>query len=188
MEQFVLNEAATAIGCKARGARSAGQRPAAAAQGGVGQIPAVGAVPAVGGCGGVVRGGRKRSGLESFWSRALQRSPTEKPYSLALPNLRSAYSVQNCVHTSPLSSFQVSRPAGRLCAPRARTTNTRLARCLFAEPHVGSRNAESTPGGPRCPHPPQKGPSAPDSAQDADTATQENLFYSRFPKVAAARG
>lgn len=52
------------------------------------------------------------------------------PSSPALPNLRSAYSVQNCVHTSPLSSFQVSRPAGRLCAPRARTTNTRLASCL----------------------------------------------------------
>lgn len=70
-------------------------------------------------------------GQEALGARVLLvPCPTEKPYSLALPNLRSSYSVQNCVHTSPLSSFQVSRPAGRLCAPRARTTNTRLAPCL----------------------------------------------------------
>ena len=71
------------------------------------------------------RGGRKRPGLESFWSPALQRSPTARLCpTCGVPN------VQNCVHTSPLSSLQVSRSAGRLCAPRARTTNPRLASCL----------------------------------------------------------
>lgn len=61
-----MNKAAAAIGCKARGARLAGERrvAAAAAPGGVGQSPAAGAAPTGGGEGGLR--GREAPGAKVF--------------------------------------------------------------------------------------------------------------------------
>lgn len=85
-----------------------------------------------------------------------------------------------------LSSFQVSRPAVRLCAPGRRACTQSRLLSLFAEPHGGSRGADTAPGGRLRLAPPQRSLST--GLYSKDTATQEDLFYSRFPKVAAARG
>lgn len=128
-------------------------------------------------------GGRKRPGIESFWSPALQRSPTARlSPTCGVPRVsKIVFTPRHC----PPSRYLAQR-AG--CVRPGSEPLTPVSPLVSAEPHVRSRKAEITPGGRRCPQPPQEGPSAPDSAQDTDTATQENLLYSRFPKAAAARG
>lgn len=112
-----MNKAAAAIGCKARGARLAGERRvAAAAPGGVGQSPAVGAAPAGGGEGGLR--GREAPGARVFLVHCHRE--TLRP-GFAQP------SVSPECPTSPPSSLQISHPARGLCVPTARAADTRLA-------------------------------------------------------------